>query len=139
MRKLRTSTLALLVAVTTACAGRLAAPQQLGPAGATAFHADRAIKGISVLQDVVIAGEANKAISTNDARIVMAATEVAGKGGQDLAAALRAGSAGVDARQRAILAIRAALTNVAPQLSPDVRKVVEPYIAVVMTALTFIN
>lgn len=140
LRQTLTATVLLVALVGVyACTGQLAAPPQLTPVGVTAFHADRAIKGVGVLQDITIAGEAQGAIPRNDARAILEATEIAGKSGQELAGLLRLTLPQPDARQRALAVIRQALTSLPARLSEATRRLVDPYITVILTALAFVE
>lgn len=126
----------LLLFVVAGCAGsRLAAPPQLSPVGDIAFHATRVVHGIQVLQDVAIQGEAAKALSTKDARAIVAGTKKAGEAGVALAESLRAGTAGATAKAKAVAAIKQALTETSEYVSPETRTTIAPYITVITTAL----
>lgn len=122
----------LLVLFLVACAHP---PPQLTPVGVTAFRADRVIKGIAVLQEFAIEGEAVGVLTTADARVVVEGTRAAGLAGQDLAQSLRATLPEATARAKAIAAIRTALQGIPSRLSPATRPLVEPYITVVLTFL----
>lgn len=114
-------------------------PVQLTPSGQIAYHGDRVIKGIATLQDITINGESSGVVGLDDARTIMAATQIAGAAGTDLAKALRAGLSAEGAKAKAITIIRQALGDVPQRLSADTRKLIEPYLTVINTALAFLQ
>src|SRR3990167_3455335 len=138
MRRVRTLAILGLLVVLSACA-RLAAPPQLSPVGDVAWHANRAITGVGVLQDVVMAGEQRQEIATVDALKVITATAIAGKAGSELASALTlvADTSGV--KDRAIGLMRQALMTVMEEVSPPTARLLMPYVQIVLSALTFLE
>lgn len=111
-------------------------PSGLSAVGQIAFYGDRIEKAIGAIQDVAIQGEASKVISTNDARKIIEATKIAGQAGVDLSAALKAGSSAATAKDKAIAVIKQVLTDLPPQLDANTRKLIAPFVSVVMVLLT---
>lgn len=130
--------LVLAVVLFEAC-GRLAAPPQLTPIGDLAYHATRVMSGIALVQQVAIDGEAAGVIATRDARRIVAGTAIAGTAGVDLAGALKAGVSGAAARDKAVRTIRQAFVEVADDLSPEARALIQPYINIVLAAVTLLD
>lgn len=112
------------------------APPQLSPVGDTAYYARRVMGLVEELQLAATEGEAAGAVSKADARKIVEATVIAGKAGQDLASALRAGADATSSRGRAIAIIKQALDDLPRHLSDSTQALVRPYINAVMVLLT---
>lgn len=145
-RRLRPTRLAVAIGLYLGLIGSITdvascrhAPPQLTPPGQIAYHGDRVIKGVATLQDITISGESSGTISRDNARTLMEATKIAGEAGGDLAKALRAGLSAEGAKAKAIATIRQAFADVPQHLTPETRKVIEPYLTVINSALAFLQ
>lgn len=136
LTRLRVPATLVLALIMVDCAGRLAAPVQLTPIGDTAFYARRAIQAVDALQAMAIDAESAKVMSTEDARVIVNATKTAGQAGVGLADALKAGSSGATAQDKAVRTIRQAILGIYDQLSPNAQRIAGPYIQTVLTLLT---
>lgn len=118
------------------CGTGLQAPPQLTPIGNIAWYGDEILKQVAVIQQVAINGEAAGAISTNDARTIVAATGTLADAATTLGQALKAGSSATGAKAQAVAAIRSILINLPAKLSPETGKLIAQYAAPILTLLT---
>lgn len=124
------------VLVTQGCA-TMRPPESLSPVGDAAFYARRVVLAIDQIQTLAIDGEKAGAISEADARTIIEATGEAAKAGVSLANTLKAAGGGeASAKKRWAAAIRKALEEVVPKLSPNTQNMVEPYVKTALTLLT---
>lgn len=128
--------LAMALVGSTGCAST---PVNVSNVGVASFHARQVLIAIGTLQDITIAARQNDVINVDDARKVISATEKAGKAGQQLEAALRAGLGAENAKAQAIAVIRQELVNLPTQVSEKTRTVIAPYVGVAIAALTIFD
>lgn len=121
---------------TQGCATTMKPPESLSPVGDAAFYARRVVLAVEQIRTLAIDGEKAGAISTDDARTIIEGTLAADKAGQSLAEVLKAGGGDSSAKQRWAAAIRKALEEVVPKLSPNTQTLVGPYIKTTLTLLT---
>ena len=135
----RRKAVVLAAVLSVACGGYLKPPADLSKVGDAAFYAQRLMEQIKAIQAVAKDGEAAGAISRNDAVTIVEATVVAGKAGQELAEALKAGMPEAGAKEQWVKIIREALSSVPAHLDENTQKLISPYLSTALTLLTFFS